>query len=549
MVQVSKESTVLLAGATVLILFQLVQFIRRGRRVQTAISNVPGPKPASFWTGNYTLLHDAEKGWAFFNDMFSYGNLCRITTPFGCNDMLHLADPLALRHMFRKNDYSFDDPPEVYITLQMVLGNRGLGSTIGPLHKKQRRLLNPVFGSAHLRNMTPILFNVTRMLRETFLELCGEGTAEIDMVHWSSRTALEIIGQSALGHSFDPLTKDSVPTGYGAILKSGFAALSTPTSRLGMKYLLPLFASMATPRFNNWLLRHMPTEAGQRVNNFCETMDGMSREIYAGKKKLFLQDPEQLEKGRDAMSILVRENMRSTDEDHMDEEEIISHITSIVFGGTDTTSSALLRTMWLLAEHPEDQERLRQEIQAAKVECKGEISYDQLLSLPFLDAVYRESIRLYPPVPYQDRMAVKDIMLPLGNPIKGRDGQEIKEIFVPSGTVVAISIVGTNRNTEIWGADALEWNPKRWLGELPTSVKDSGVPGAYSSLMTFLDGRRTCLGMRYVQAEMKALLFDLVGAIRFSPAPDHAKISWPMGIVVSPSVDGKMAMPLCISRA
>lgn len=77
---------------------------------------------------------------------------------------------------------------------------------------------------------------------------------------------------------------------------------------------------------------------------------------------------------------------------------------------------------------------------------------------------------------------IKDTLLPLGTPIVGVDGKQIKEIFVPRGTVIAVSIVGTNRNHEIWGDDAREWKPERWLGDLPESVKESGVPGAYSSL-------------------------------------------------------------------
>ncbi|KAF8173130.1 cytochrome P450 [Mycena galopus ATCC 62051] len=540
------SSTESVLVTTIVAAYLLAVFVYRHRRVQSAIKNVAGPPAASFWTGNYPLLHDAEKGWGFFEAMYSYGGLCRIATPLG-------------------NDHSFDDPTEVYITLQMVLGNKGLGSTIGPLHKKQRRLLNPVFGSAHLRNMTPIIFNVTQTLRETYMELCADGPIEIDMVQWSSRTALEIIGQSALGHSFDPLTKDSYPSGLGAVLKSGFASLSTPASRLSMKYVLPL---LATPRLNNLLLKISPAESAKMVDNFCTVMKATSQEIYTEKKRLFDQDPEQLDRGKDAMSILIRENLRSTGEDRMDEEEIISHITSvsIIFGGTDTTSSALLRALWLLAEHPKDQEQLRTEIQRAKADIKGQISYDQLLALPFLDAVYREAIRLFPPVPYQDRLCVKDTLLPLGTPVVGVNGKQMKEIFVPRGTVIAVSLVGTNRNPDIWGEDAREWNPERWLGNLPNSVKESGVPGAYSSLMSFLDGRRACLGVRYVQAEMSASLFRPIEnshiqipyrgpAVRtgrflhFSPSAQHNEITWPMGIVVSPSVGGKMSMPLKISRA
>lgn len=65
---------------------------------------------------------------------------------------------------------------------------------------------------------------------------------------------------------------------------------------------------------------------------------------------------------------------------------------SLIFAGTDTTSSALTQTLHTLAEHPAAQDRLRSEIQSAVQ--RDDISYDELNALPFLDAVCRETLRL-----------------------------------------------------------------------------------------------------------------------------------------------------------
>jgi len=59
----------------------------------------------------------------------------------------------------------------------------------------------------------------------------------------------------------------------------------------------------------------------------------------------------------------------------------------------DTTSGALSRTFHLLAQHPDIQEKLREEILEAKVEGQ-DFSYDQLVSLPYLDAICRETLRM-----------------------------------------------------------------------------------------------------------------------------------------------------------
>lgn len=71
----------------------------------------------------------------------------------------------------------------------------------------------------------------------------------------------------------------------------------------------------------------------------------------------------------------------------------LSHST-LIFAAHDTTSSALSRILHLLALHPEAQDRLRAEVTAARADG-GDLSYEQLEALPFLDATVRETLRLY----------------------------------------------------------------------------------------------------------------------------------------------------------
>lgn len=66
---------------------------------------------------------------------------------------------------------------------------------------------------------------------------------------------------------------------------------------------------------------------------------------------------------------------------------------AFIFGATDTTSNALARVLHLLATHPEAQERLRKEVTEARKD-RGDLPYDELVALPFLEAVCRESLRL-----------------------------------------------------------------------------------------------------------------------------------------------------------
>ena len=91
-------------------------------------------------------------------------------------------------------------------------------------------MLNPVFSTAHLRNMTPLCNEVCRKLKAGIYQRMGKDPVEIDMSAWMGRTALELIGQAGLGHSFDPLVADS-PDEFARLVKSlTYVYLPTDTS-------------------------------------------------------------------------------------------------------------------------------------------------------------------------------------------------------------------------------------------------------------------------------------------------------------------------------
>lgn len=76
----------------------------------------------------------------------------------------------------------------------------------------------------------------------------------------------------------------------------------------------------------------------------------------------------------------------------------------------------------------------------------------------------------------------RDVVAPLGTPITGVDGQLMKEIVIPKGTVIFLGLLAINVSPAIWGPDAGEWKPERWLAPLPQSVVEARIPGVYSSM-------------------------------------------------------------------
>lgn len=74
------------------------------------------------------------------------------------------------------------------------------------------------------------------------------------------------------------------------------------------------------------------------------------------------------------------------------------------------------------------------------------------------------------------------MVLPVSKPIIGVDGKAMNEILVPKGTKIFISTLASNRNIDLWGADAHEWKPERWLSPLPEKLVQAKIPGVYSHL-------------------------------------------------------------------
>ena len=73
-------------------------------------------------------------------------------------------------------------------------------------------------------------------------------------------------------------------------------------------------------------------------------------------------------------------------------------------------------------------------------------------------------------------------MLPLSEPVRGLDGKMINEIVMPKGSFIFCNLRACNSNKAIWGEDAYEWKPERWLQPLPREVLDAHVPGIYANL-------------------------------------------------------------------
>ncbi|KAF8905032.1 cytochrome P450 [Gymnopilus junonius] len=502
--------------------------------VKSALDNIPGPPAKTLWKGVFPQVFNVN-AWDFHKEIADkYGSVIKIKALLGENQ-LFVFDPKAMHHIIVKDQHIYEETSS-FIEGNKVVFGPGLLGTLGEQHRKQRKMLSPVFSTAHMREMVPIFYNVTYKLRSTLLSKVENGPQEIDMLHWMTRTALELIGQSGFGFSFDPLTEGGVAHPYSASVKQFIPVLMKVLFL--RTYFFSTFAKIGSPKFRRWLIGVVPSKALHQLRDISDILHNTSIEVYESKKRALAAGDEavaaQIGQGKDILSILMRANVDASEGDALTEEELLAQMSTLTFAAMDTTSSALSRILWLLSMHPDVQDKLRQEIIQARKQ-HGDLVYDDLVALPYLDAVCRETLRLYAPVSTVSRVTRQDAVLPLSKPIKGLDGQEIHEIAVPNNTNIIVSLMASNRNPDLWGPDSYEWKPERWLNPLPNTVIDAHVPGIYSHLMTFLGGGRACIGFKFSQLEMKVVLFLLVESLRFSPSKDK-EIFWQMTGVVSPIV-------------
>ena len=116
-------------------------------------------------------------------------------------------------------------------------------------------------------------------------------------------------------------------------------------------------------------------------------------------------------------------------------------------------------------------------------------------------------------------------MIPLSAPIQTADNKTVDHISIAAGQLISIPILAIHQCKSIWGEDAHEFRPERWLDESGIPIKAKEFQG-YRHLLTFGDGPRTCLGKNFALLELKVRMgFFLVGiVIEFLLTPSKGNV-------------------------
>ncbi|KAF8150435.1 cytochrome P450 [Mycena galopus ATCC 62051] len=152
-------------------------------------------------------------------------------------------------------------------------------------------------------------------------------------------------------------------------------------------------------------------------------------------------------------SCLLDELMKSTSDPKLLKDEIIN----ILIAGRDTTMSVLTNVIYLLSTSPAVTASLREEIMTF-VGPSDRPTYDNIKQMKYLRAVINETLRLFPPVPFNIRESIESTTWPSPDPNE-------KPLYIPGGTTIMYSVMVMQRRPDLWGPDAHLFDPARFLDE------------------------------------------------------------------------------------
>lgn len=132
---------------------------------------------------------------------------------------------------------------------------------------------------------------------------------------------------------------------------------------------------------------------------------------------------DEASQGKDVLSLLVAANKAEDGTQLLDEKQMMDQVLTFLGAGHETTASGMTWTLWLLANHPEVQKKLREEV-ADLLARRIDPDMEQLNSLPYLEAVIKESLRVLPPVPMTFR--------------KTRVAKTVEGVYLPKDTIIYV---------------------------------------------------------------------------------------------------------------
>ncbi len=396
-----------------------------------------------------------------------YGDIVSFRTgPFRLYIFFH---PDHVREVLVQQARSIIRVPRVMETFSQWNG-RSILITEGDDWVRQRRLVQPGFQPRRFENYGRVMVDCTQRLIERWQpEIARQQFVNVNVRQAMTGLTLEIIGRTL----FDvDLTADSGEISRAVAILSEVA----------------FHEMQAAIRLPNW----WPTDFYRRKRWAMRTLDDVVWRIVRARRA------EGADRG-DLLSMLLASVDEEGDGGQLSDRQVRDEAMTLMLAGHDTSAAALEWMCYRLAKHPDIVAKCREEI--GRVIGTRDVTAADVAKLPYLQAVIKETLRLYPPaIGVFLRQAVKEL--------------QIGGYAIVPGSLLALSSYATHRDAR-WFSDPERFDPARFLPPCEEQIP----AGAY---FPFGAGPRVCIGQSFAMMEMTLIATTLLR---------HVNVSLPPGFV------------------
>ncbi len=378
--------------------------------------------------------------------------MAEFKTPFFRSYLVN--QPELLKTVLKERPMDFPKSGRISEGLRPLLGN-SVFLTNGETWKRQRRIIDPAFEGGRLRDTFPAMWAASLAAQA---RLAGQAGSVVEVEELASHAAADVI--------FRTLFSIPIEDDIASAVFHEFRAYQRSQPILNLAAFLPIPRWM--PRFfrkdTKASAKRIRDLIGQLTDQRMQAIKDCTAPDDLATKIMTTQDPETGET--------------------FSTEEMVDQVAIFFLAGHETSASALGWGLYLMAMYPEWQDKVAKEAQDAQLTG----AFSEMSKLRLCRDVFREALRLYPPVP----MMVRETTCP----------ERFRDRDVPTGSQIVLSPWHLHRHERIW-SDPDAFKPERWQGEeAKTCGRDAYMP--------FSAGPRVCTGAGFAMVEGVLLLSILL---------------------------------------
>ncbi|KAE9339668.1 hypothetical protein PR003_g10901 [Phytophthora rubi] len=399
----------------------------------------------------------------------------------GTPDTVLLSTPQAFEDVFKNQFDNFPKGPKKSEYLRDLLGE-GIFAVDHEKWYRQRKTASNLFTMRALRDSMTSTIQRHLVVLDRIFKQAAETNDTMDMFRLLNRFTMEAFTEIGFGVQMKCLEVD---------MEHPFqTAFDRSQQLLVLRFVRPSWFWKAQ--------RILGIGAEGQLKQELSVINSTIFDIVAKTLQQRAKGSEQDDKtGKDIVSLFLDELSKSGDADEhsFDPTYLRDIVVNFIIAGRDTTAQALSWFFYCLSQNPQVETKIREELvtklpKLFEGECSP--SMDEVSELRYVEAALRETLRLYPSVPIVSKEAVQDAVLSDGT-------------FIAAGTMAALPMYALGRMTHVWGADASEFKPERWIDSQTGKL----ISVSAFKFVAFNAGPRLCLGKNLAMLEMKLIVASL----------------------------------------